>query len=237
MVVLGRAQAPPPWEPPPPPAEIPPLHPPANPPPPPRSTPCPPPPPPPPRVLTDSWGVCRIKTGCSRPPVAWNSFNALPHCLGAVGSAARATHRRTAPGQWAVELLQCTASLPGGSGQCNLCNALPHCLGAGGQWNCCNARAHQMGGRGVLPRRRSLPMERLQGDGSPHWPGPTSLGDGESCPGGGRCLWSSCGGRKPPLARAHQMGGWGVLPRRRSVRMEGQRGTVVPNGPTSPVTR
>ena len=24
---------------------------------------------PPPRVLTDSWGVCRIRTGCSRPPV------------------------------------------------------------------------------------------------------------------------------------------------------------------------
>ena len=30
-----------------------------------------PPPPtlPPPRVLTDSWGVCRIRTGCSRPTV------------------------------------------------------------------------------------------------------------------------------------------------------------------------
>ena len=24
--------------------------------------------PPPPQVLTDSWGVCRISTGCSRPP-------------------------------------------------------------------------------------------------------------------------------------------------------------------------
>ena len=29
----------------------------------------PPPPPPPPRVLKDSWGVGRIRTGCSRPPV------------------------------------------------------------------------------------------------------------------------------------------------------------------------
>ena len=37
-------------------------------------------------------------------------------------------------GQWAVELLQCTASLPGGSGQCNSNsgNALPRCLGAVG---------------------------------------------------------------------------------------------------------
>ena len=30
-------------------------------------------------------------------------------------------------GQWAVELLQCTAPLLGGNGQCNSCNALPHC--------------------------------------------------------------------------------------------------------------
>ena len=29
-----------------------------------------------------------------------------------------------------MQLLQCSASLPGGSGQCNSCNALPHCLGA-----------------------------------------------------------------------------------------------------------
>ena len=29
-----------------------------------------------------------------------------------------------------MELLQCTASPPGGSGQWNSCNALPHCLGA-----------------------------------------------------------------------------------------------------------
>ena len=41
-------------------------------------------------------------------------------------------HCPTAWGQWAVEVLQCTASLPGGSGQWNSCNALPHCLGAVG---------------------------------------------------------------------------------------------------------
>ena len=33
-------------------------------------------------------------------------------------------------GQWAVELMSCIASLPGGSGHCNSCNTLPHCLGA-----------------------------------------------------------------------------------------------------------
>ena len=49
---------------------------------------------------------------------------------GEVGSATPAMHCLTAWGQWGVELLQCTAALPGGSGQCNSCNALPHCLGA-----------------------------------------------------------------------------------------------------------
>ena len=39
-------------------------------------------------------------------------------------------HCLTAWGQWTVQLLQCTAALPGGSGQCDSCNALPHCLGA-----------------------------------------------------------------------------------------------------------
>ena len=58
------------------------------------------------------------------------SCNPLPHCLWAMGSGTRARHRHTASGQWAVELLQCTASLPGGHGHCNSCNALPHCLGA-----------------------------------------------------------------------------------------------------------
>ena len=41
-------------------------------------------------------------------------------------------HCPTGWGQWAVQLLQCTASLPVGSGQCNSCNAGPHCPGAVG---------------------------------------------------------------------------------------------------------
>ena len=59
-----------------------------------------------------------------------NSCNALPHCPRAVGSATPAMHCLTAWGQWAVELLQCSAPLPWGGGQRNSCNALPHCLGA-----------------------------------------------------------------------------------------------------------
>ena len=69
-----------------------------------------------------------------------------PHCMGAVGGGTPAIHCLTAWGQWAVKLLQCTASLslgqwalgllqytaslPGGSGQSTSCNKLPHCLGA-----------------------------------------------------------------------------------------------------------
>ena len=41
-------------------------------------------------------------------------------------------HCLTAWGQRTVQPLQCTASLPWASGQCNSCNTLPHCLGAVG---------------------------------------------------------------------------------------------------------
>ena len=50
------------------------------------------------------------------------------------------------------------------------------------------------GGTGSPARAWSLPKERLLG-GSPHRPGPTSWGDGESCLGGCRCQWSAGGGR------------------------------------------
>ena len=49
------------------------------------------------------------------------------------GSGPRAAHCLTAWGQWEVEPLQYTASLPGGSGQCNSSNTLPHRLGAVGR--------------------------------------------------------------------------------------------------------
>ena len=44
---------------------------------PPPTAPPPPPPPPPPRVLKDSWGLGRIRTGCSRPP-GLTPFNGPP---------------------------------------------------------------------------------------------------------------------------------------------------------------
>ena len=40
------------------------------------------------------------------------------------------------------------------------------------------ARAHELGGRGVPPRRRSLPMEPLRGTASPIAAGPRARGTG-----------------------------------------------------------
>ena len=94
--------------------------------------------------------VCALLHCCSLPGRSgqWTSFNALHHCLGAVGSGPPATHCLTAGGQWAVDLLQCTAPLPGGSGQRNSCNALPLCPGGSGQWNSCYTLPHCLGAVG-----------------------------------------------------------------------------------------
>ena len=65
--------------------------------------------------------------------------------LGAVDSATPAMHCLTAWGQWAVQLLQYTAALLGGSGQRNSCYALPHWLGGSGQWTSGNTLPHCLG--------------------------------------------------------------------------------------------
>ena len=60
---------------------------------------------------------------------------ALPHCTcgqWAVGNGTPATHCHTAWRLWAVQLVLCTASLLGGSGQWSSCYAPPDCLGAVG---------------------------------------------------------------------------------------------------------
>ena len=106
----------------------------------------------------------------------WNSCNARPHCLGAVGSGILLVHRPPAWGKWVAYLLQYTAALPGGSGHrnssnalphqralglvqrtaplpggsrpCNSCNTLPHCLGGSGQRISCNTLPHFLGAVG-----------------------------------------------------------------------------------------
>ena len=100
-----------------------------------------------------------------------NSCNALPRCLGAVGSGTRVIHRHIAWGQWAAQLLQYTAALLRRSGQWNSYNTLPHCTGARssatsamhcptiwGRWavDLLQCAGPPAGGRVVLAGRRSL---------------------------------------------------------------------------------
>ena len=65
-----------------------------------------------------------------------NTCNARAHQLGGRGvlpsmrslpkNGSIAMPPHTAWGQWAVQILQCTATLLCGSAQCNSCSALPH---------------------------------------------------------------------------------------------------------------
>ena len=71
---------------------------------------------------------CLAAVGSATPEVPRGSGQ-LPHCLRVVGSKTPAMHCHSAWGQWALELLQCSASLHGVSGHWTSYNALPHCLG------------------------------------------------------------------------------------------------------------
>ena len=62
-------------------------------------------------------------------------------------------------------------------------------------------------GRGVPPRPWSVLKEGLRGVVVPNSPDTPAWGDGESCPGGGRCSRRACMGQQLPTALAHQPGG------------------------------
>ena len=117
----------------------------------------------------------------------------------AVGSATPAVHCHTAWGQWAVELLSCTATLPRGSGQCNSCNILPHRLGAVGS---------------ATLARYCL---------TAWWQWAVQLLQCTATPPGGRGQWNSCN------TRAHKVGRRGVLPRRRSLSKERNSCNALPH--------
>ena len=64
-----------------------------------------------------------------------SAFCVVPHCLvlcTTLHCVCPAALLLSAWAQWAVDLLQCTAPLPGRSGQWTSCNTLPHCRGAVG---------------------------------------------------------------------------------------------------------
>ena len=66
----------------------------------------------------------------------------------------------------------------------------------------------------IQPSRWSQLTVRWKGMAAPNGAGSQAGGDGESRPGGVRCLTSAYGGYQPPTVRAHRLGGRGVLPRR-----------------------
>ena len=86
------------------------------------------------------WLCVRVTLKCINEEVASNCLTAwgqwtvqLLQCTASLPGGSgqwNAMQCLTAWGQWAVQLLQCTASLPGGSGQCNSCNTLSHCAWA-----------------------------------------------------------------------------------------------------------
>ena len=159
-----------------------------------------------------------------------NSCNVVPHCMGEVGSGTLAMRGPTSWGDGdsylgggrclKTEFVQCTATLSGGSGQCNSCNALPHCLGAVGSGTLAMRRTTNWGdGESCLAGDHCLKTEFVQCTATLSWSsgqcnsrsavphclgavgsatlamrGPISWGDGESCLGGGRCLKSARGG-------------------------------------------
>ena len=90
------------------------------------------------------WAVGLLQCTVARLPGRsgeWDSFSALlPDCWGVVGSGTPSVHYHTAGEQycytvgvqWAVGLLQCTATLLGSSEHWDSFIALPHCGGAPG---------------------------------------------------------------------------------------------------------
>ena len=133
-----------------------------------------------------------------------------------------------------MQLLQCTATPPGG----------------GGPWSSYNAQAHQLGRRGVVPRRRWLLKERNSCNALPHCPGAVGSGTlvmhyhtaqgqwavGSATPAiHGLTALGAVGSATPAIhrhtavgcwaldscsARAHELGGLGFLPRWRSLPKE-----------------
>ena len=88
---------------------------------------------------------CKVLHSLPKGSGQRNSYNEVPPCPGAVGSGTPAMHCPTARGQWAVQIVQCTAPSPRGGAQWDSFHALPHRLGAVWQRNLCYAMPHCLG--------------------------------------------------------------------------------------------
>ena len=97
------------------------------------------------------WGQRAMELLRRTPSLPGGSEIPAMHCFTAWGQWAL---KLLPVGVWAVELLQCTAALLGGSGQLNSCNALPHRLGAVGSGT---PTMHCLGGVGSAISCNTLP--------------------------------------------------------------------------------
>ena len=75
-----------------------------------------------------------------------------------------------------------------------------------------NARAHQPGGTGSPVQAVVAAQGGPAGGNSPQGPGTLALGDGDSCPSGGRCSRRACEGQQSPTPGHTTLRGQGVLP-------------------------
>ena len=112
--------------------------------------------------------------------------------------------------QWAVELLQCTAPLLGGSGQCNSCNALPHCPRAVGSGTLAMHCLTAWGQRTVQPLQCTASLPWVSGqcnscNAPPHCPG--GSGQCNSCNALPHCL-GAVGSATPAIHCRTAWGQW-----------------------------
>ena len=87
--------------------------------------------------LPTAWGRCGSalqELHCPLPP--GSEYHEVVYCRSCTAHCPQAVQYTallpTACGQWGLELVLCTATLPGGTEPCNSCNTLPHCPGSTG---------------------------------------------------------------------------------------------------------
>ena len=133
---------------------------------------------------------CWILRSAMRGPTSCRDGESCPRGGRCLQSGTPTMHRHTAWGQWAVLVLQCIATPPGG----------------GGQWNSYYARAHQLGRQGVLPRRQLLPKQRHSCNALPN----CLVAVGSATPAMHRLCLGAVGGAAAAMHRHTAWGQWDV---------------------------
>ena len=165
----------------------------------------------------------------------------VPNGPGPLGGGTR-NRAKTAVGAYGVHAGDGSSQRPGPT---NMGDAESFPCGRRCLWRACRgrqfatARGNELGGRGVLPRWRLVPMECLRVTTDPNGPGPSAGGTGSHAHVAVSAYGGPVGDGSSQTARAHQLEGGGVMPRGRWLPIAGLRGTVVPKrpGPTNQADR